>query len=60
MIVTTELKTSDKLLKASAVTARELDKIPTTNFIENKIIFIMIPTTPPRNPNLSLTLLLFL
>ena len=49
-IVTNEAPTSERLLKASAITAILLTKNPAVILIENKIIFTKMPTIPPRYP----------
>jgi len=49
-MVTNEAPTSERLLKASAITAILLTKSPAVILIKNKTRFTKIPTTPPRYP----------
>ena len=48
--VTAEEPASDRLLKASAVTAMEPDSCPAKNFPANSRMFSAIPTAPHRVP----------
>ena len=60
IMVMSEEALSVKLLKASAVIAMLLVKIPAASFIIKRIMFATIPTIPASNPKSDRTLSLFI